>query len=102
MQLNSTSNGPITQLKPLKFLSSDLTKIKEDPLTTFLTLTQKITLVATSPFDDQEKAQKKFIVALFYNHTLKNPEFPASQLKVELNKVEKKERKAGLIRFVFS
>lgn len=76
----------LRQTQLVKIDSDVLNKIGEDPMSKFIDVVKKLSLIASTQ-TSLKKNFKKYIVDTFYNRIMISDEFSLSEVKNELNKL---------------
>ena len=82
----SSGEELLRQTQLVKIDSDVLNKIGEDPMSKFIDVVKKLSLIASTQ-TSLKKNFKKYIVDTFYNRVMISDEFSVSEVKNELNKL---------------
>lgn len=61
--------------------------MKQDPITNFVDILRKISLIISTKELSGKRDFKKYLIELFDKRVISNPKVTANTLKIELNKV---------------
>ena len=85
--LNHTSEDFLRQTQLVKLDSEVLNKIGEDPMSKFIDVVKKLSVINSTQGGTLKKNFKKFVVDTFYNRVILSDDFKGNEMKNELHKL---------------